>query len=110
MKVRIVARHLGEISRLRVQVQRSLAVALGRRQDRVRHATVRIEDENGPRGGPDKRCRISAVVPGVGEVFVAQRHTDPFAAIDIAARRLARAVARALERARRQAPAVAPSF
>lgn len=104
MKVRIRARHLGDISRLRAHVLRRLEAALGRRRDRVQHATVRIEDENGPRGGADKRCRIQVLIPGVGEVFVAERHTDTFAAIDLAARRAARAVARTLARARRLAP------
>ncbi len=108
MKVRIHARHMGDIQRLRSHVLRRLDAALGRRDDKLRRASVHIEDENGPRGGSDKHCRIQVVVPGVGEVIVKERHSNPFAAIDLAAHRVGRAVERLLARARRMAPMVSP--
>ena len=38
-----------------------------------RSLTVQLSDVNGPRGGVDKACLITAVLPGVGEIAVGER-------------------------------------
>jgi ribosomal subunit interface protein len=60
---------------------------------------VSLSDENGPRGGEDKCCRIRLLGPR-GGTFVEATHADPYAAVDIAADRLAQALQRRLQRKR----------
>jgi len=79
-------------------VRRRLGFALTRHGDRIKRVGVRIGDENGPRGGPDKFCQIqvylvdapTAVVEGVG--------ADLYASIDRAAERVGRVVVKHLDR------------
>jgi len=75
-------------------VRRRLTSTLGRLRDHVHEIQVRLSDVNGPRGGPDKRCRL--VVSGArGGVIVAQGTAPNFyQAVDAAAERAGRAVRR----------------
>ncbi len=61
---------------------------------------IRIADVNGPRGGPDKRCRITLVGPGLGTSTVQSRSADAYEAVRTCIARASRAVLRALARAR----------
>jgi ribosome-associated translation inhibitor RaiA len=61
---------------------------------------VRISDVNGPKGGPDKRCQLTASGPRLGSVNLTEQHTDSRASIDLALDRLAHVIGRSLERAR----------
>jgi ribosomal subunit interface protein len=79
-------------------VQRRLRFALGRFAARVAAVRVRLTDDNGPRGGVDKACRVRAHLRGAGLVRVDEIDADLYAAIDRAAARLSRGVARALDR------------
>jgi ribosome-associated translation inhibitor RaiA len=77
-----------------------LHYALGRFEGRVNVVTARLADLNGPRGGVDKRCRISVAVRAGDPVLVEDADTDLYAAIDRAAERAGRAVWRQLARRR----------
>jgi len=62
--------------------------------------TVRLQDVNGPKGGPDKCCRIELLISGVGPIIIEETHQDTYAAIDAAGVRLVAAVHRELEQRR----------
>jgi len=51
-------------------VERRVRFAMRRRTDAVPQVTVRLEDLNGPRGGPDKECRIALRTDGHGTLVV----------------------------------------
>lgn len=78
-------------------LERRLGFALGRLSHRVRHVRALLADQNGPRGGEDKSCRLQ-VRSRLGLVQVEERHRDLYAAIDLATERMRRTLARTLER------------
>jgi ribosomal subunit interface protein len=90
-------------------VERRLLVALGRFSRRLPAATVRLVDENGPKGGVDKRCQILLPMPPSSPLLVEESHADLYAAIDNAADRASRAVTREIGR-RRARRALAAEF
>lgn len=100
MQLDIQARGFGLTPALRQHCERRLRFALGAGASRLSAITVRLSDENGPKGGVDKRCTIRAILPGVAPVFIAQDETDVYTAIDRAADRAARTLSRQLKRAR----------
>ena len=51
--------------------------ALARFSDRISSVNVAIVDENGPRGGIDKLCRVSVVMPRFGQVSASAKHENP---------------------------------
>ncbi|MGE5114409.1 MAG: HPF/RaiA family ribosome-associated protein [Acidobacteriaceae bacterium] len=81
-------------------IARRLHFCLGRFEARVRNITVRIFDINGPRGGSDKRCRMTVDLIPSGVLVVEEVNTDLFGVIDRAAERAGQALARKLRRAR----------
>ncbi|MEZ4409999.1 MAG: HPF/RaiA family ribosome-associated protein [Polyangiales bacterium] len=80
------------------RLEQRVRLSLGRFVGRVREVRVWISDENGPRGGVDKRCCVEAQGDGV-EVRVEERDVDVYAAVARATDRARRAVARAVARA-----------
>jgi ribosome-associated translation inhibitor RaiA len=65
---------------------------------RVHGVTVRLVDQNGPRAGVDSRCSITAERVDGGRLFVEATAAWPFAAITLAAARLAEVLRREAER------------
>lgn len=68
--------------------------------DHIRRITLHLSDINGPRGGLDKRCRISVTLEKLAEVAVEDIESDLYVAIDRATDRAARTVTRNIDRAR----------
>ena len=99
MQIDIQARGFRLTEGLRTQAERRVRFALGSTSGRVRSVVMRLADENGPRGGVDKRCTIRANLPGGPPVIIEQQEADLYVAIDRAADRAGRAVSRRLERA-----------
>jgi putative sigma-54 modulation protein len=91
---------------LREHVARRLDFAIQHFAGRIRRVVVRLVDVNGPKGGPDKRCRIIAHLAPTGSVIVEATEGDAYAAASQAASRLDERIARALKR-RRPRPASA---
>lgn len=87
---------------LRDYVGRRLGSALDRHRDRVRRIEVVLSDENGPRGGVDKRCMVRLVATGHPAVHVLDRRQDLYEAIDQALGRAARTLVRRKARRIRQ--------
>ena len=83
---------------LREYAARRLSLAIKRFSHRIGHVTVRLVDENGPRRGIDSRCSIAADLTDGGRLFVEAVAAWPFAAVRLAARRLAEALRRDADR------------
>jgi ribosomal subunit interface protein len=94
MKLEIGSADIALTPALLAHVQHRVRTALGRRRDRIARVVVRLADENGPRGGVDKQCRIRAYLVGGPAVHIHQRASDLYAAIDLAADRAGQALAR----------------
>jgi len=109
MRIQINSRgcELGEEQRHRIQ--RRIEFALGRFATRIQRVTVRLEDENGPRGGLDLACRVAVKLKPEGELHVLDRDEEERAVTDRALDRAARAVARYLERQRQWDVAASPA-
>ena len=100
MRVDIRGQGFSVSEALRAHVERRLHFALGRFGGRVRQATVRLSDLNGPRGGLDKACRIAVRLPALRDLVVEDADGDLYIAIDRAAERAGRSVGRQLARGR----------
>lgn len=77
-----------------------LSMALGRATGHVRAVDVYVADENGPKGGLDKTCRVAVNLDAGPPVVVRHRAPGVGAAVGGAADRVARAVAQAVARIR----------
>lgn len=99
MQTRIRTQGLPLTEELRSRAERRIQFALGRFSTSIRSVSTLLADQNGPRGGIDKRC--SLIVRGRGwQVVVHDDDADAGAALDRAAERAARSVARKLDRLR----------
>jgi len=85
---------------LHEHIVRRLDFSVRRFAHRIERVVVRLADINGPRGGPDKRCRILAVLDGPETVVVEATDADAYAAVSQATMRLEERVARVLMRRR----------
>jgi putative sigma-54 modulation protein len=84
---------------LTAHAQRRLGFVLTRRSDRIRRVVVRLGDENGPRGGSDKFCRIQVYLADAAVAVIEQTGEDMYTVIDRATDRAGRTVGRHLDHA-----------
>jgi putative sigma-54 modulation protein len=101
MKIRMSSRGLPEGADFREFVEFRLQFALSRFAPRVAGVSVRLEDENGPKGGVDKSCRITVDLGRAGVVMAEDVDAVMEAAVGRAAECAGRSVARTLERSSR---------
>lgn len=80
--------------------ERKVRRALAHIADRVTRVEVHVVDDNGPKGGTDKRCSIVANIAGVGQIAVNQLASDFFRAVDLASAKLRRAATHRVARTR----------
>ena len=85
---------------LKGYVERRAEFALDRHRERISRVRVRVDDLNGPRGGPDKSCRVEVRLAGHRAVRATVVDADAYVAIGAAIHRAARAVARHVGRER----------
>ena len=81
-------------------VRRRLGFVLARHSDRIQRVSVRVGDENGPRGGVDKFCRIQVHLLDAPVAVMDDIGVDLYAVIDRAADRVGRLVVKQLDRSR----------
>jgi ribosomal subunit interface protein len=84
-------------------IRRRLQFACDWARHAVLRVTVKLSDENGPRGGLDKRCTLVASVAGLPELVIEDTRDDLYRAVDCAVDRFSRNLARRLARKRQHA-------
>jgi hypothetical protein len=84
---------------LRARIDEALNAGLGPVRSYLEWVDLYLTDVNGPRGGPDKRCRVVAHLR-TGPVVVSRTGRDPVAAVTAAAGRCRRLVRSRLTRRR----------
>lgn len=98
MQISIKARGFTLTEALQSHTERRVRLAIGPGGSRLSSVVVRLSDENGPKGGPDKRCSIVATLIGANDVIVEHHDVDLYVAIDRATQRLGRTVTRQIKR------------
>ena len=82
---------------LRAQILERVEGAVGRSSETVLRVHVGLSDENGPRGGVDKRCRIVAKVAGMDRLVLQDDDSELLPLIDRTTDRFGRLLGRQLE-------------
>lgn len=75
-----------------------LTKTLARFSNRIMSVNVTLTDENRPRGGIDKQCRVSIVMQRLGQLSASATHENTSAAVAEAADRARRVVLTKLKR------------
>ena len=99
MRILIHPRTLSADEELRTRAAEALEAALAPVRPFLRWADAYLTDVNGPRGGPDKRCRVVAHL-ATGPVVVCRTAPNPVAAVAAAAVRCRRLILARLKRRR----------
>lgn len=99
MRVLIHPRTITADPEMRARVEAALNAGLEPVRSSLLWVDLYLTDENGPKGGPDKRCRVVAHLP-TGPVVVSRTGRDPVAAVTAAAGRCRRLVRSRLARRR----------
>lgn len=79
-------------------LRRRLGFVLTRHGNRIQRVAIRVGDENGPRGGVDKYCRIQVHLLDAPVAVVTDVGAELYAVIDRAADRVGRVVVKHLNR------------
>ncbi len=101
MQVQIESAHAGEANGLRAALDHRVRFVFRRMQDKVRQIHVSLHDVNGPRGGVDKRCRVTLKLDAHGLLVVSAQAPSASLALDGALRRANRSLVRLWQRRRR---------
>lgn len=98
MRVLIHPRTITADRELRTRVTQALEASLAPVRQHLLWLDAYLTDVNGPRGGPDKRCRIVVHLHTGGPVVVSRTGRDPVAAVSAAAARCRRLILTCLKR------------
>ena len=98
MRLQIVDRGRELDQEQRDQAERRLRYALTRFEPQVERVTLHVQDENGPKGGVDKTCRVDVYLRHGDPVTVSDMDASLMAAISRVADRISRAVDRRIRR------------
>lgn len=99
--MRIESRGIELSEALRSYIEHRLRLSLRRFGDKLDRVMVRLKDVNGPRGGVDKRCRVSMRLGRHGKVRLEQTHADIYEAIRSASARLRNSISRRANRTKK---------
>ncbi|MFY9343204.1 MAG: HPF/RaiA family ribosome-associated protein [Planctomycetota bacterium] len=100
MQVHFLSRGVPDPDDLRAHLERRAAFSFDRFRNRIRSVRVRLRDDNGPRGGADKRCSLAIELVRGPRLFYEANDADPHAALDRVVDRATRGLVREIERAR----------
>jgi putative sigma-54 modulation protein len=101
MKVLLRGVHLSLSDGLKAYVREHLVEPIERLyDDEAAEIDVSLLDNNGPKGGVDKDCRVTVRLPGLSAIHVTETAETLHQAIDLARDRLGNTVKRTLERRR----------
>jgi ribosome hibernation promoting factor len=100
MEIAVRIRDLDWNENFQQLVERRINYAVDRHKHRIGRISVCLSDLNGPRGGVDKLCQMTADVRGIGTVLITETGSDLAEAIGNAARRLGLRIGRSIERRR----------
>lgn len=100
MQIEIHSHGFSTTASIRGYAERRIKLALNWGHVQLRRITVHLSDENGPKGGKDKRCLLQLGVDGGQDVVVRDTEPDLYLAIDRAVERAARTLSRQLKRKR----------
>ena len=84
-------------SAMESESRRRLRFATGRFQKHIRELSVSMRDVNGPRGGIDKSCKLTATLRA-GTIEIEETRRSFGSALQVAAKRLRRSLARLIHR------------
>ena len=98
MKVSIQARDFTLTDSMLTYVKDRINYLFRSRFNQIQRITVRLSDVNGPRGGVDKRCKVTIVLPRLNEIVIDDVQSDLYVAIFRAIDRASRTVNRRLNR------------
>ena len=94
MKIQIHARDFEMTEALREHILRRCRFVLSRLRDSVRRVEIHLADENGPKGGVDKRCLVRIKSDGFSEIVIKDVENDLYVAVDRALSRAKRSLLR----------------
>lgn len=101
MKVIMRGVHLSLTEGIKAHVMEHLVAPLERfYNNEAAELDVHLVDNNGPKGGQDKECRVTAFMPGGSPIHVTEVTDDIYKSIDLARDRLERLAKRELEKMR----------
>ena len=98
MNIDIHARHTPLTADIEDLARRRFGFALARFAHRIERVTVRLDDENGPKGGNDMHCVVQVELIPTGTVVVRGTYPSPEHAICTAAERLRHCLLRQFQR------------
>lgn len=100
MKIEVRTHGIELSPALEAHIRRRMKWSLRRFQGRLGRIVNRLRDVNGPRGGVDKRYRVSVRLAPKGKVRLQQTGSDVYEAVQSASTRLGHLLSRELKRRR----------
>ena len=100
MRIQIVSRKLRYEEATTEYTHRRAHFALGRFAGAIRGVQVSLMDENGPRGGEDKRCRVLITLKSGGRLVLEHTAARLHDAVDQCLQRAGHSLGRSLGRKR----------
>jgi len=103
MTISIRVRGIEWTDELHKEVERSVAFAVDRYQTHVNHVSVYLVDLNGPKGGADKLCQMTAKLRSGDRVFILEKGSAIVPTVNSAVDRLRYRIGRGIRRWKRPA-------
>lgn len=102
MKLSIRARDFEWTPELRSQVERNIEFAVDRYKEQMSDVSVYLADLNGPKGGVDKLCQITANLRGRSKpILILEKAAEILPAVYRATRRLGNRLAKSIQQRNR---------